>query len=310
MLLPFLINILIAYIIALLAIAFFTLLERKALGYFQIRKGPNKVGIAGIPQPFADALKLLIKEQAKPIIANASPFIAAPVFSLFLALLIWSIYPHSAPTSFLPFGLLIFLCISSLNVYTTLSAGWSSNSKYALLGALRGVAQTISYEISMSLILLRAILILLTYNITFIINNQNTPPLLIMWPLFLIWFTTTLAETNRTPFDFAEGESELVSGFNTEYSGGPFALIFIAEYTNILIISLFRVVFFLPSTSIIAPDAIITLKTLVLAFSFVWIRGTFPRMRYDQLINLTWKRFLPISLGALLILLPATSIII
>lgn len=309
MFLPFFINTFIAYVTALLAIAFFTLLERKALGYFQVRKGPNKVGIIGIPQPFADALKLLIKEQAKPTMANITPFLVAPVFRLFLALLIWSLFPHSNPGAFLPFGVLIFLCISRLNVYTTLRAGWFSNSKYALLGALRRVAQTISYEVRMALILLRALAIILTYNIFLITNNQWTPIILLRVPLFLIWFTTTLAETNRTPFDFAEGESELVSGFNTEYRRGPFALIFMAEYTNILIISLFRSVFFLTTAPGLIPDIALTLKTLLLAFTFVWIRGTFPRMRYDRLIDLTWKSFLPFSLAALLILVPLSSLI-
>uniref|UniRef100_UPI0030E17695 NADH dehydrogenase subunit 1 n=1 Tax=Pilargis verrucosa TaxID=1818081 RepID=UPI0030E17695 len=305
MFLPFLINLLTTCIMILLAMAFFTLLERKALGYIQIRKGPNKVSLTGLPQPFADALKLLIKEQAKPSMSNSTPFLIAPVFSLFLALLMWSLYPHSCPTMLMPFGVLMFLCISSLNVYTTLAAGWFSNSKYSLLGALRSVAQTISYEVSMALILLSAMTLALSYNMYNIQNNQWIPVMLIMPPLFLIWFTTTLAETNRTPFDFAEGESELVSGFNTEYSSGPFALIFMAEYTNILAMSLFTSVFFIVfSSGPLFMDMLLTIKTTALAFIFVWIRGTFPRMRYDRLMNLTWKSFLPFSLSMLLLTTP------
>uniref|UniRef100_UPI0030E28E1F NADH dehydrogenase subunit 1 n=1 Tax=Pilargis wolfi TaxID=3023926 RepID=UPI0030E28E1F len=310
MTLPFLINMLAAYVMALLGMAFFTLLERKALGYIQIRKGPNKVGLAGIPQPFADALKLLIKEQSKPTMSNMTPFLVAPTLSLFLALLMWSLYPHSSPVTLLPFSVLMFLCISSLNVYTTLSAGWFSNSKYSLLGALRSVAQTISYEVSMALILLGTLSLLMSYNMYNLQNNQWTPIMMISIPLFLVWFTTTLAETNRTPFDFAEGESELVSGFNTEYSSGPFALIFMAEYTSILVMSLFSSIFFLTTNSnYLISDLLLTTKTLILSFTFIWIRGTFPRMRYDLLMNLTWKSFLPFSLSMLLILIPLSLLI-
>nr|AVW86174.1 NADH dehydrogenase subunit 1 [Eulepethus nanhaiensis] len=304
------INILLSFVLALLAMAFFTLLERKALGYFQIRKGPNKVGIMGLPQPFADALKLLIKEQSKPTMANILPFLFAPIMGLFLALALWYLYPISHPTHFISFGILMFLCISSLNVYSTLAAGWSSNSKYALLGSLRSVAQTISYEVSMSLILLSAILLSLTFNISILMSSQFSWILLLNIPLFLTWFTTTLAETNRTPFDFAEGESELVSGFNTEYSSGSFALIFMAEYMNIIMMSLFSVMFFsgcLPHPFL--NNIIMTLKTTLIAFVFVWVRATFPRMRYDRLMNLTWKSFLPFSLGSLMIVSPISFLL-
>lgn len=301
----------ITYIVALLAIAFFTLLERKALGYFQIRKGPNKVGIAGIPQPFADALKLFTKELNKPTIANQAPFLAAPILGLFLALILWSLYPSSNPSYFVPFGVLLFLCISSFNVYSTLISGWSSNSKYALLGALRTIAQTISYEIRISLILLSVLLPIISIDFTSIYLNCLVPQIILFTSLFFIWFTTTLAETNRTPFDLSEGESELVSGFNIEFSRGTFALIFIAEYLNILIIRLFTTILFLNFFLVgwFLTDLVFSIKISFIAFSFVWVRATLPRIRYDILINLTWKTFLPLSLGALILTLPLVIII-
>ena len=305
---PFALSILISFLLALLAMAFFTLLERKAIGYFQIRKGPNKVGIMGLPQPFADALKLFAKEQRKPTLANTAPFILAPVTALLLALLLWSLFPFSAPASYITFGVIFFLCVSSLTVYSTLAAGWASNSKYALLGALRRIAQTISYEVRIALILLATLLILLSFNIYEMTSYQKSWPLFIALPLFLTWFTTTLAETNRTPFDFAEGESELVSGFNIEYSAGGFALIFMAEYASILIISIFSARFFTGSLPLI--DLSLTFKTLLLAFIFIWIRAAYPRMRYDRLMALTWKRFLPFSLAALLITVPLIPLLL
>uniref|UniRef100_UPI0030E35F0B NADH dehydrogenase subunit 1 n=1 Tax=Glyphohesione klatti TaxID=3053539 RepID=UPI0030E35F0B len=311
MYLSFLIHILSSYLMALLAMAFFTLLERKAIGYFQLRKGPNKVGIMGLPQPFADALKLFCKEQAKPNMSNFIPFLTAPMLSLFLALLLWSLYPHSSPSIFLTFSAILFLCISSLNVYATLSAGWFSNSKYALLGALRGVAQTISYEVSMALILISALILSNTYSLLHMKLYQWTPLSIMMFPLFIIWFITMLAETNRTPFDFAEGESELVSGFNTEYSSGSFALIFMAEYSNIIGMSFISSTLFMTCIPIncLMSDAQLILQTLFLSFLFIWIRATFPRLRYDRLMSLTWKSFLPISLGMLFISIPYSLLI-
>nr|ALQ78812.1 NADH dehydrogenase subunit 1 [Glycera capitata] len=305
------ISLLITYILALLGMAFFTLLERKALGYFQIRKGPNKVGIAGIPQPFADALKLFTKELNKPILANNYPFLIAPMLGLFLALVLWSMYPCSNPSFFLPFGVLLFLCVSSFNVYSTLIAGWSSNSKYALLGALRTIAQTISYEVSMSLILLSVLVSMMSMDFTHMYINKNLPYFIMFMIMFMIWFTTTLAETNRTPFDLSEGESELVSGFNVEFSSGTFALIFMAEYLNILIMSLFSTVLFLNFFILnsFVTDLMFTLKITFVAFCFVWVRATLPRMRYDMLMNLTWKTFLPFSLAMLMIICPLIAFV-
>lgn len=300
-------SLLLSLILALVAIAFYTLIERKFLGYFHLRKGPNKVGLVGIPQPFSDAIKLFVKEQAKPRPANKSPFIVAPTIALILALIMWSIYPHTHQSFFIQFRVLYFLCVSRINVYATFIAGWRSNSKYALLGALRGVAQTISYEVRMSLILLTALVLIITIDFTKILRYSWISIILI--PLAVTWFITNLAETNRTPFDFAEGESELVSGFNVEYSSGLFAMIFIAEYINILVIRLFTRVVFIRIPPIIISDLLLVTKTIFLAILFVWVRATFPRMRYDHLINLTWKRFLPLSLTSLITILPIVIII-
>ncbi len=238
-----LIVVLVNYLIILIAIAFFTLLERKFLGYIQIRKGPNKIGLAGLPVPFADAIKLFTKELSFPSSSNLLPFIYTPILGLSLALLFWSLYPYSSAMYFPIYGALIFLCISRLNVYILLYAGWSSNSKYALLGAIRRIAQTISYEVRIALILLNTLISLFAFNLVSISTNQISLITLILPPLFIIWFISSLAETNRTPFDLSEGETELVSGFNVEFRAGRFALIFIAEYTNILTISLFTSIF-------------------------------------------------------------------
>jgi len=304
---PFFTSVLISLILALLGIAFYTLIERKFLGYFHLRKGPNKVGLMGIPQPFADAIKLFVKEQAKPTPSNQTPFLFAPTIGLILALIIWVVYPHTHQSFFVQFSILYFLCVSRINVYTTFLAGWRSNSKYALLGALRGVAQTISYEVRISLILLRALIILSTIDFTKIYIISWISILFI--PLVVLWFITNLAETNRTPFDFAEGESELVSGFNVEYRRGLFALIFMAEYANILVISLFTSVIFFSTLLPIIRDIILVIQTIILATLFVWVRATYPRIRYDHLINLTWKRFLPLSLAILILCIPLVTII-
>lgn len=296
---------LITYICVLLAVAFFTLLERKGLRYIQIRKGPNKVGIAGLPQPLADAAKLLTKEIAKPSMANYSPYFIAPVFSFVLALLLWQLYPSIYSTAYFKWGVLFFLCVSGLNVYGTLLAGWSSNSKYALLGRLRAIAQTISYEVSMALILLFPLFLVGRFSFLEIGEAQSTVWLrLLMLPVSFIWFVTCVAETNRAPFDFAEGESELVSGFNIEYGSAGFALIFLAEYANILIMSLLSAILFFGGGNIFLfeGDIVFMMKILFFAFLFIWVRGRYPRFRYDLLIGLTWKGFLPAALSFLLMI--------
>ena len=300
-----LISSLITYVCVLLAVAFFTLLERKGLRYIQIRKGPNKVGIAGLPQPLADAAKLLTKEIAKPLIANYSPYFFAPVFSFILALLLWQLYPSLYSANYFKWGVLFFLCVSGLNVYGTLLAGWSSNSKYALLGRLRAIAQTISYEVRMALILLFPLFLVGRFRFFEIRESQATIWLrFLMLPVSFIWFVTCVAETNRAPFDFAEGESELVSGFNIEYGSAGFALIFLAEYANILIIRLFSAILFFGGGNLfgLSRDVIFIFKVLFFAFLFIWVRGSYPRFRYDLLIRLTWKGFLPAALSFLLLI--------
>nr|BBB55903.1 NADH dehydrogenase subunit 1 [Oncomelania hupensis nosophora] len=300
-----LISCIFTYICILLAVAFFTLLERKGLSYMQIRKGPNKVGIAGLPQPLADAAKLLVKEIAKPTMANYSPYYLAPVFSFILALLLWQLYPSLYAMSYFKWGILFFLCVSSLNVYGTLLAGWASNSKYALLGSLRAIAQTISYEVSMALILLFPLFMLATFNFMELNESQEIIWLVfLMLPVFFMWFVTCIAETNRAPFDFAEGESELVSGFNIEYGSAGFTLIFLAEYANILVMSLFSAALFFGGSSFLFGYSDITfmLKVLFFAFVFIWVRATYPRFRYDLLMSLTWKSFLPAALSFLLLI--------
>nr|YP_003204777.1 NADH dehydrogenase subunit 1 [Cymbium olla]ACF04871.1 NADH dehydrogenase subunit 1 [Cymbium olla] len=292
------------YICILLAVAFFTLLERKGLSYIQIRKGPNKVGFMGLPQPIADAVKLLTKEIVKPTMANCSPYFIAPIFSFILALLLWQLYPSLYSTNYFKWGVLFFLCVSSLNVYGTLLAGWSSNSKYALLGSLRAIAQTISYEVSMVLIMLFPLFMISSFSFFSIQEKQDSIWFsLLMIPMSLVWFASCIAETNRAPFDFAEGESELVSGFNVEYGSTGFALIFLAEYANILVMSLFTCLLFFGGSSMfmLISDMAFMFKVLFFAFSFIWIRASYPRFRYDLLMGLTWKTFLPMSLSFLLV---------
>nr|YP_010464939.1 NADH dehydrogenase subunit 1 [Gonodactylaceus falcatus]UUL95402.1 NADH dehydrogenase subunit 1 [Gonodactylaceus falcatus] len=292
------VNYIVLMVCVLVSVAFFTLLERKVLGYIQIRKGPNKLGFIGILQPFADAVKLFTKEQALPVMSNFLPYYLSPIFSLFISLVVWLVIPYE--TGLMNFGLgsLFFLCCTSLGVYTLMSAGWSSNSKYALLGSIRAVSQTISYEVSLALILLSFIFLVGGFNLSLFSDYQSECWLMLLTlPLAGVWFVSCLAETNRTPFDFAEGESELVSGFNVEYSGGGFALIFLAEYSSILFMSALFVILFMGCS----PSSLsFCLKLVFIVFSFIWVRGTLPRFRYDKLMYLSWKSFLPVSLNYLM----------
>nr|BBB86772.1 NADH dehydrogenase subunit 1 [Pandalus borealis] len=295
MVLTKLIGYLVLVIFVLVAVAFLTLLERKILGYIQIRKGPNKVGFMGLLQPFADAVKLFTKEQTLPTMSNFIPYYLSPVFSLFVSLVVWMVMPYEVGLISFKMSVLFFLCCTSLGVYSTMGAGWSSNSKYALLGCLRAVAQTISYEVSLALILLSMLLLVGGFDLVLFGDMQRDVWFLYLaFPLSLIWFASCLAETNRTPFDFAEGESELVSGFNTEYSAGGFALIFLAEYASILFMSVLFVIMFLGGSLL---SLFFYVKAMFITFCFVWVRGTLPRFRYDKLMYLAWKSFLPVALN-------------
>nr|YP_010363747.1 NADH dehydrogenase subunit 1 [Clinterocera nigra]UNZ13014.1 NADH dehydrogenase subunit 1 [Clinterocera nigra] len=289
---------LILVICVLVGVAFLTLLERKVLGYIQIRKGPNKVGYMGVAQPFSDAIKLFCKEQTYPLMSNFNMYYMSPIFNLFLALILWLCMPFITTLFNFNIGFLYFLCCSSLSVYTIMIAGWSSNSNYALLGGIRSVAQTISYEVSLALILLSFLYLIMSLSLLSLMKYQSLAWFIFMvLPLSMIWFVSSLAETNRTPFDFAEGESELVSGFNVEYSSGGFALIFMAEYASILFMSMLCVMLFLGGNIF---DFSFFIKIVFMSFVWIWVRGTLPRYRYDKLMYLCWKSYLPISLNFLM----------
>nr|YP_010382993.1 NADH dehydrogenase subunit 1 [Arctocephalus australis]AMM05202.1 NADH dehydrogenase subunit 1 [Arctocephalus forsteri]UED22139.1 NADH dehydrogenase subunit 1 [Arctocephalus australis] len=296
------INILSLIIPILLAVAFLTLVERKVLGYMQLRKGPNIVGPYGLLQPIADAVKLFTKEPLRPLTSSTSMFITAPILALTLALTLWIPLPMPYPLINMNLGVLFMLAMSSLAVYSILWSGWASNSKYALIGALRAVAQTISYEVTLAIILLSVLLMNGSFTLSTLITTQEHLWLIFpTWPLAMMWFISTLAETNRAPFDLTEGESELVSGFNVEYAAGPFALFFLAEYANIIMMNILTTTLFLGAFhSPYMPELYtinFTLKTLMLTILFLWIRASYPRFRYDQLMHLLWKNFLPLTLA-------------
>nr|ABU54213.1 NADH dehydrogenase subunit 1 [Leptobrachium boringii]ABU54214.1 NADH dehydrogenase subunit 1 [Leptobrachium boringii]ABU54215.1 NADH dehydrogenase subunit 1 [Leptobrachium boringii]ABU54216.1 NADH dehydrogenase subunit 1 [Leptobrachium boringii]WFF51772.1 NADH dehydrogenase subunit 1 [Leptobrachium boringii] len=299
--LGFLINPIMYMIPILLAVAFLTLLERKVLGYMQLRKGPNIIGPMGLLQPMADGVKLFIKEPVQPTSSSRTLFLLAPVMALSLALMIWMPLPMPFSLTDLNLGLLFMLAISSLAVYSILASGWASNSKYALIGALRAVAQTISYEVSLGLILLCLVILAGGFSIyNFSTTQEHIWLIFPGWPLAYMWYTSTLAETNRAPFDLTEGESELVSGFNVEYAAGPFALFFLAEYANIMMMNTLSVILFLGSSYPSFPQLstiMLMLKAALLTSIFVWIRASYPRFRYDQLMHLMWKNFLPVTLA-------------
>nr|YP_009122012.1 NADH dehydrogenase subunit 1 [Bombyx huttoni]AJH65744.1 NADH dehydrogenase subunit 1 [Bombyx huttoni] len=300
-LLMILIGLFILILGVLIGVAFLTLLERKVLGYIQIRKGPNKLGFLGLLQPFSDAIKLFTKESTYPNFSNYFCYYFSPVFSFILSLLFWFMIPYMFNMICFNLGILFFFCLTSLGVYMVMVAGWSSNSNYSLLGGLRSVAQTISYEVSLALIFLSSILLIMCFDISFYFLYQEMVWFMfIMFPLFLCFFSSLLAETNRTPFDFAEGESELVSGFNIEYSSGGFALIFLAEYSSILFMSMFLVIVYMGGFVL---SIFFFLKLSLISFLFIWVRGTLPRYRYDKLMYLSWKSYLPISLNYLFLFL-------
>ena len=282
------------YIIVIVGVAFFALLERKILSRSRIRVGPQYVGYWGLLQRFSDAIKLLTKESWRPLFGSFFVFYAAPILNIILILFLWLLYPLREGGIFWRFCLLFFIVIRGLNVYPILRAGWSSNCKYSILGRLRRVAQIVSYEIRLILVLLRIIWIIGSFNFKGIIIYQTIIyNIFLFLPLFIIWFITCLAETNRTPYDFSEGESELVSGFNTEFRGGGFTLIFLAEYARIIFIRLIRSLIFFSSNRSLR----FFIKTIFIGYWFIWVRARLPRYRYDKLINLAWKSLLPLTLG-------------
>jgi len=289
------------------SIAFFTLMERKILGAFQRRRGPNMIGIYGLLQPFSDALKLLSKETIIPSFSNFFIFLAAPFFAFLISLIAWAVIPFNDAIVIADINLGIFflLAVSSLGVYGIIMSGWASNSKYAFLGSLRASAQLISYEVSLGLILIPVLFLAQTSNLTGIVFAQADIYFIFpLFPSFILFFICILAETNRVPFDLPEAESELVSGFNVEYSAITFTFFFLAEYSNILLMSSIIVILFfggwLPIFAIyfFFPTWLwFIMKILFIMFVFIWLRGSFPRYRYDQLMLLGWKFILPLALA-------------
>lgn len=296
----------------LVSVAYLTLLERKVMGSMHQRKGPNVVGFFGMLQPFADGLKLFVKETILPSSANTLIFILAPIITFLVSLLVWIAIPFGYNLAFvdLNLGVLYLLSISSLGVYGIITSGWSSNSKWSFLGALRSTSQMISYEVSIGIIILCVSICAGSLNLCNIVEAQrNVWFFLPLFPLYLLFFISGLAETNRSPFDLPEAEAELVSGYSTEYSAIGFVLFFLGEYANMILMSASVVIYFLGGW--LSPLTFLTLNffpcsfwfglkiTLVLFF-FIWVRAAFPRYRYDQLMRLGWKVFLPFSLGCFL----------
>jgi NADH-quinone oxidoreductase subunit H len=306
-------QILIIIVPMLVAVAYFTLAERKVIASIQRRRGPNVVGIWGLLQPLADGLKLLVKESIFPSNSNVIIFILAPVITFLLSLLGWAVVPfgEAAVLSDLNIGLLYIFAVSSLGVYGIITSGWASNSKYAFLGALRSAAQMVSYEVSIGLIIISVLLCAGSLNLSKIVLAQETIWYIIpLFPVFALFFVSALAETNRAPFDLPEAEAELVAGYNVEYSAMGFALFFLGEYANILMMCALCSILFLggwlPILSIL-PFTLIPgpiwfgLKVSFMAFAFIWVRAAYPRYRYDQLMRLGWKVFLPLSLAWVLL---------
>jgi NADH-quinone oxidoreductase subunit H len=306
----------------ILTMAFYTLAERKIIGWIQARKGPNRIGgllIPGLAQPFADVVKLMFKEIIIPADANGFLFRLAPFLALIPSLAIWAVIPFAPEHAFanIDAGLLYVLALTSMGVYGIILAGWAANSKYAFLGAMRSAAQIVAYEIAMGFAMVGVLMAAGSLNIGDIIQAQHG---LFGWnwtwlfPLMLVYFISGVAETNRAPFDVAEGESEIVAGFHVDYSGMAFALFFVAEYVNMILISALTVIFFfggwlspfdgwLPEDSWLAAPSFFWfgLKTLGPMFSFLWLRATFPRYRYDQIMRLGWKALIPVTLVWLLV---------
>ncbi|MGI9310718.1 MAG: NADH-quinone oxidoreductase subunit NuoH [bacterium] len=295
----------------MLCVAYFTFAERKLIGYMQVRVGPNRVGPRGWLQPIADALKLLMKEVIVPDRANRGLFLMAPMLAIAPALAAWAVVPFSDQLVLadIDASLLYILALTSMGVYGVIVAGWASNSKYAFLGAMRSAAQIVAYEIAMGFALVGVLMVAGSLNLREIVLNQSGGALQWYWlpllPLFVVYFIAGVAETNRSPFDVAEGESEIVAGFHVEYSGMAFAVFFLAEYANMILIAALTVLMFLGGWLPPAPVAPFTwippllwfgIKTSLVAFFFLWFRATFPRYRYDQIMRLGWKVLIPITL--------------
>nr|YP_010535396.1 NADH dehydrogenase subunit 1 [Amblyomma mixtum]UYB77957.1 NADH dehydrogenase subunit 1 [Amblyomma mixtum] len=281
----------ITILMALLSIAFFTLLERKIMGYCQTRKGPNKTGFQGLFQPFSDAIKLLSNEMNSMYYLNIILYFISPIMSIFMMLMLWMIFYYKSNLLNLNLSLIFFLCISSMSSYCILFGGWSSNSKYSLIGAYRGFAQIISYEVSMAMILISFSLLVESYSINKFLLIQENLSIFISFPIIsVIWLIVLLAETNRTPFDLAEGESELVSGFNIEYGSWLFAIIFMSEYGMIILVSVITNYMFFGFCYMN------NLISLFLMIMFIVIRSTYVRYRYDNLMMMAWKTILPVTI--------------
>ncbi|HEV3175319.1 MAG TPA: NADH-quinone oxidoreductase subunit NuoH [Stellaceae bacterium] len=306
------IEILVITVVLLLSVAYFTYWERKVLAWVQLRKGPNVVGPFGLLQPIADGLKLFMKETVIPSGANRVVFVAAPILTFVLSLVAWAVIPFDfgVVLADINVGILYLFAISSLGVYGIVMAGWASNSRYAFLGALRSAAQMVSYEVSIGFVLVSVLLCAGSLNLTKIVEAQQHIWFVIpLFPMAIIFFVSGLAETNRSPFDLVEGESELVAGYFVEYSSMAFALFFLGEYANMILVSTMTSLLFLggwlapfniqPFTGWLAHAWAMSwfaLKIAAMCFCFLWVRGTFPRYRYDQLMRLGWKVFLPFSL--------------
>lgn len=301
---------LLAIVCVLISVAYFTLLDRKVMAAMQRRRGPNVVGFWGLLQPLADGLKLLIKESIVPVNANSFLFILAPILTFILSLINWALIPYNDFGSLVDVevGVLFVFAISSFGVYGIILAGWASNSKYAFLGALRASAQMISYEVSIGFIIISVLLCVGSTNLFQIVLHQDNFfywHCWSLWPQFLLFFFSALAETNRAPFDLAEAEAELVAGYFIEYSAMAFALFFLGEYSNMLVMCSLLAIFFCGGW--FSPLGVLTLpiwlgvKISIFAFWFVWVRATYPRLRYDQLMQLGWKSFLPVSVGLVIV---------
>lgn len=303
-----LVHILMLLVPLLVAVAYLTLMERKVLAAMSLRMGPNVVGAFGLLQPLADAAKLIFKETIIPSGANKFLFIAAPCITFILAMIAWAVIPvgEGLVISNINVGVLYLFAISSLGVYGIIIAGWSSNSRYAFLGALRSSAQMVSYEVSMGLVIITVLLCVGSLNLSAIVNAQKTVWFALpLFPMFIVFFISALAETNRHPFDLPEAEAELVAGYQVEYSSMAFALFFLGEYANMILMSGMTTILFLggwlPPFDVAPFNWIpgivwFCLKIFVLLFVFIWVRATVPRYRYDQLMRLGWKVFLPFSL--------------